>query len=143
MLIDANGEKYGTKSKAGDAGTDLMLDQEFVELAPGDRELLHTGAYVDVDSGALDGGVGLVFGRSGLAHKYGLTLANSVGVIDSDYRGEVKVALHNDSLTPRFVDAGERVAQALVLQVPEIEFEEVEELTDTERGAGGFGSTGK
>lgn len=137
MLIDANGEKYGSKAKAGDAGTDLKLDQEFVELAPGDRELLHTGAYVDVDSGALDGGVGLVFGRSGLAHKYGLTLANSVGVVDSRYRGEILVNMINQGSESVVLGRGDRIAQ--FVGMPILGWTDDGE----ERGSGGHGSSGR
>lgn len=137
MLIDANGNKYGTKAKAGDAGTDLKLDQEFVELAPGDRELLHTGAYVDVESGALDGGVGLVFGRSGLAHKYGLTLANSVGVVDSRYRGEILVNMINQGSESVVLERGDRIAQ--FVGMPILGWTDEGE----ERGSGGHGSSGR
>ena len=137
---DARVPTYGTD---GAAAFDLKTT-ESATIAPRHAQVFGTGLAFELPPGhAL-----FIFSRSGDGFKRGLRLANSVGIIDSDYRGEVKVALHNDSLTPRFVDAGERVAQALVaqalvLQVPEIEFEEVEELTDTERGAGGFGSTGK
>lgn len=137
MLIDANGNKYGTKAKAGDAGTDLKLDQEFVELAPGDRELLHTGAYVDVDNGVLDGGVGLVFGRSGLAHKYGLTLANSVGVVDSRYRGEILVNMLNQGTETVVLERGDRIAQ--FVGMPILGWTDEGE----ERGSGGHGSSGR
>lgn len=136
MLIDANGNKYGTKAKAGDAGTDLMLDQEFVELAPGDRELLHTGAYVDVDNGVLDGGVGLVFGRSGLANKYGLTLANSVGVVDSRYRGEILVNMINHGTESVVLERGNRIAQFVGMPI----LGWTDEGDD--RGIGGHGSSG-
>lgn len=137
MIIDAEGCPYGSKAKAGDAGTDLKLDQEFVELAPGDRELLHTGAYVDVDSGALDGGVGLVFGRSGLAHKYGLTLANSVGVVDSRYRGEILVNMINQGSESVVLERGDRIAQFVGMPILG--------WTDEgdERGIGGHGSSGR
>lgn len=127
-----------TYSTDGAAAFDLHTIESAI-IVPRHAQVFGTGLAFELPPGHAV----FIFSRSGDGFKRGLRLANGVGVIDSDYRGEVRVALHNDSLTPRFVDAGERVAQALVLQVPEIEFEEVEELTDTERGAGGFGSTGK
>lgn len=137
MLIDANGNKYGTKAKAGDAGIDLKLDQDSVVLAPGDRKLLHTGAYVDVGSGVLDGGVGLVFGRSGLANKYGLTLANSVGVIDSQYRGEILVNMINHGTESVVLERGNRIAQFVGMPI-------LGWTADgEERGSGGHGSSGR
>lgn len=137
MIIDAEGRPYGSKAKAGDAGTDLKLDQEFVVLAPGDRELLHTGAYVDVDNGVLDGGVGLVFGRSGLANKYGLTLANSVGVVDSRYRGEILVNMINQGKEIVTLERGDRIAQ--FVGMPILGWTDEGE----ERGEGGHGSSGR
>ena len=89
-----------------------------------------------------EGYVGLNFARSGLASKQGLAPANKVGVIDSDYRGELMVALHNHSDSPRTVEPGDRVAQFLIMPVITARFIEVDSLDDTERGAGGFGSTG-
>ena len=87
--------------------------------------------------------VGLNFARSGLASKRGLAPANKVGVIDSDYRGELMVALHNHGKEPQTVEPGDRVAQFLIMPVVTADFLEVDALDDTERGAGGFGSTGK
>ncbi|MBQ5743424.1 MAG: dUTP diphosphatase, partial [Clostridia bacterium] len=89
------------------------------------------------------GFVGLIYARSGLATKRGLAPANKVGVVDADYRGEIMVALHNHSAQPQTVDAGERVAQLVVTPFLRVEFDEVSDLSDTDRGAGGFGSTGK
>lgn len=137
MIIDSNGRPYGSKAKAGDAGTDLMLDQDSVTLGPGQRSLLSTGAYVDVDNGTLDGGVGLVFGRSGLAHKYGLTLANSVGVVDSRYRGEILVNMLNQGSEPVTLERGDRIAQ--IVGVPIMGWTDVGD----ERGEGGHGSSGR
>ena len=85
----------------------------------------------------------LVYSRSGHGFKHGVRLANSVGVIDSDYRGEVSIGLRNDSPLRFDYKAGDRLAQAMILPVPMVELVEVEELSDTERGTGGFGSTGK
>ena len=90
-----------------------------------------------------EGTFGAIFARSGLATKEGLRPANCVGVIDSDYRGECIVSLHNDSGTERTVRTGERIAQLVLLPFLPMEFEEVDALADTERGDGGFGSTGK
>lgn len=86
---------------------------------------------------------GAIFARSGLATKKGLRPANCVGVIDSDYRGEVKVALHNDSKTSWVVKGGERIAQLILIKYDTVDFDIVEELEETERGEGGFGSTDK
>ena len=124
---------------AGSAGADLRtrIDQPVV-LPPGGRALLSTGIAVGLPSGT----VGLIFARSGLASKHGIALANGVGVVDSDYTGEVKVALCNLSDKPYTVRPGERVAQLAVLPVYAVRFSEVAELAATERGAGGFGSTG-
>lgn len=84
----------------------------------------------------------LIYSRSGHGFKSGIRLCNSVGVIDADYRGAVGVRLHNDSNQPFTVHVGDRIAQAMLVQVPRVELVEVEELSETERGAGGFGSTG-
>jgi dUTP pyrophosphatase len=100
---------------------------------------VRTGLAVEIPQGHCM----LIFGRSGLAMKYGLRLANSVGVIDSDYRGEVIIRLHNDSDTWQSVMAGERVAQGLIVPSPYQTLVEVDELSDTARGTGGFGSTGR
>lgn len=86
---------------------------------------------------------GGVYARSGLALKQGLRPANCVGVVDSDYRDSIKVALHNDSVVGRYVESGERIAQLVITPFQQVVLEEVEELTTTERGEGGFGSTGK
>ena len=100
--------------------------------------LVHTGIAVEIPEGYC----GLIFARSGLASKRGLAPANKVGVIDADYRGEVMVALHNHTDKAATVDAGERVAQLAIVPFLKAEYEEAEELSDTVRGAGGFGSTG-
>jgi len=122
------------------AGADLYnLKGEAVTLLPGETKLIHTGIALEIP----DGFVGLIFARSGLATKRGLAPANKVGVIDSDYRGEIMVALHNHSSVSQTVDAGERVAQISIVPYLKAEFEETDVLTETVRGAGGFGSTGK
>ena len=122
------------------AGADLYAaTDEPVAVPPGATVFIGTGIAAEIPQGY----VGLVYARSGLACKRGLAPANKVGVIDSDYRGEIKVALHNHSQTLQTVEAGERIAQMIVAPFLKCEFEEVCELTDTARGEGGFGSTGK
>ena len=123
------------------AGYDLYacLDCESVQIAPHTTVKIGTGLAIAVP----DGYFGAVFARSGLAAKEGLRPANCVGVCDSDYRGEYIVALHNDSDEERTVKNGDRIAQLVVMPFLEVEFSEVDSLSETERGAGGFGSTGK
>ncbi len=129
-----------TRGSAYAAGYDLYacLDNT-VTIAPGETAMISTGLSVAVPEGYF----GAVFARSGLASKQGLRPANCVGVCDSDYRGEYTVALHNDSALPREITNGNRIAQLVVMPFLEVEFEEAEELSETERGASGFGSTGK
>lgn len=107
-------------------------------ILAGQTELIGTGIAVAIPEGYWGG----IFARSGLATKQGLRPANCVGVIDSDYRGEVKVAVHNDSLHTREIKDGERIAQLVILPRFDVIFEEKKELTETVRGQGGFGSTG-
>jgi dUTP pyrophosphatase len=107
-------------------------------VAPGRSIVVDTGLAVEIPAGF----VMLVFSRSGHGFKSGVRLANSVGVIDSDYRGEVKVKLQNDGSTNFEVMPGDRVAQAMLLPVPVVSLEWADELSDTERGANGHGSTG-
>lgn len=106
-------------------------------IKPGDTFLFPTGLYVEIP----EGHVGLIVARSGLGTK-GLVLSNQVGVIDSDYRGEVKVGLYNRSGKVAYIDRGERIAQMMIVKLPTVQYQEVEELSETERGEGGFGSTG-
>ena len=101
--------------------------------------MVHTGLSLEIPVGY----AGLIFARSGLACKRGLAPANKVGVIDADYRGEIMVALHNHTEDSVSIDAGERVAQLAIMPFLKAEFELSDELSDTVRGAGGFGSTGK
>ena len=110
-----------------------------VTVAPHATEKIGTGLAVEIPEGYF----GAVFARSGLATKQGLRPANCVGVCDSDYRGEYTVAIHNDSEQPRTVSPFDRIAQLVILPYLSVEFEEADELSSTERGAGGFGSTGK
>ena len=127
---------YGT---AFSAGADLFacLDQP-VTIAPGETKLISLGISVEIP----DGYAGLVFARSGLATKRHLAPANKVGVIDSDYRGEFFVPLYNHGSVPQTVENGERIAQMILTPYLTAKFIEADELSDTARGAGGFGSTG-
>ena len=125
---------YGTEYSAG---ADLY-SIEAVTVDPHKTVLVHTGLALEIPEGY----AGLIFARSGLACKRGLAPANKVGVIDADYRGEIMVALHNHTEAPVSIDAGERVAQLAIMPFLKAEFELADELSDTVRGAGGFGSTG-
>ena len=124
------------------AGFDLSVCcDEPVELAPGETKLMHIGVAVVLPTGT----AGMVYPRSGLATKHGINLANCVGVIDSDYRGELMVPLHNHSDKPFTVQPGDRVAQMVVTPVLQPDVREIpmgEPLPESERGTGGFGSTG-
>ena len=127
---------YGTEYSAG---ADLYsLKGESIIVEPGQTVLVHTGIAMEIPEGT----VGLIFARSGLATKKGLAPANKVGVIDADYRGEIMVALHNHSSVPATVEGGERIAQIAIVPFIKADFSVVDELSDTVRGAGGFGSTG-
>ena len=122
------------------AGYDLYASiDEAVTIKPHTTEKIGTGLAIAVP----DGYFGAIFARSGLATKQGLRPANCVGVADSDYRGEYIVALHNDTDTQQVVSPGDRIAQLVVMPYLAVEFEEKEELSETDRGTGGFGSTGK
>jgi dUTP pyrophosphatase len=109
-----------------------------VVIEPGQTVLIHTGLAAEIPIGY----AGLIYARSGLASKKGLAPANKVGVVDADYRGEIMVALHNHSDAAASVTHGERIAQLVIAPFLAADFNEVDELNDTERGSGGFGSTG-
>ncbi len=128
---------YGSEFSAG-ADLYACIDEP-VTINPGETVLIHTGIAMEIPVGY----VGLVFARSGLATKKGLAPANKVGVIDADYRGEIMVALYNQSTEARTVEAGERVAQIALIPFLAAGFDVVDELSDTARGTGGFGSTGR
>lgn len=130
-----------TRGSAAAAGYDLYacLDTDSVTIKPNSNVKIGTGLSIAVP----DGYFGAIFARSGLAAKENLRPANCVGVADSDYRGEYIVALHNDSDTEKVVKNGDRIAQLVIMPFLSVEFTEVEELDETQRGAGGFGSTGK
>lgn len=135
MFPEAIDPKRGTD---GSAGYDLYSCDAAVVL-PKKSCMITTGIAIEIPNGY----VGLVFARSGLATKQGLRPANCVGVIDSDYRGEIKVCLYNDSNAVREVNFGDRIAQLVIVPYIYPELELSEALSDTERGEGGFGSTGK
>ena len=129
------------RATAGSAGMDLYACiDEPVTLALGEKAVIPTGIAIALPSPELGA---FVFARSGLAIKHGIGLLNAVGVIDSDYRGEVCVGVINQLTEPYTINPGERIAQLVILPVSLIEPVEVDELDETERGAGGFGSTGK
>lgn len=129
-----------TYGSAGAAGADLYACLEApVEIAPGRTAFIPTGIAMEIPAGY----AGLAYARSGLACKQDLAPANKVGVIDSDYRGEFMIALHNHGREVRVIEHGERIAQLVITPVFTPGFTEVLELSDTKRGAGGFGSTGK
>ena len=122
------------------AGLDIRANlDESVTLGPLERAMIPTGLYVELPEGCEM----QIRPRSGLAAKHGITVLNSPGTIDADYRGEIKVILVNLSNEPFTIEAGERIAQMIVARYEQIEWQAVEELSSTERGAGGFGSTGK
>ncbi len=130
--MPSRGSKYA-------AGADLYacLDSAVV-IEPHKTVMIHTGLAIELPEGY----AGLVYARSGMASKRGLAPANKVGVIDPDYRGEMMVALHNHSDAEQTVEDGERIAQLVITPFVPAEFEEADELSDTVRGEGGFGSTG-
>ena len=127
---------YGSEYAAG-ADLYALPDEEIV-IPAGETRFVHTGLAMEIPEGY----AGLVYARSGLASKRGLAPANKVGVVDSDYRGEIMVALHNHSAISQTIAAGERVAQLVVTPFLKVQFEEADELSSTVRGVGGFGSTG-
>ena len=127
---------YGSAMAAG-ADLYACLDTP-VAIAPGQTAFLPTGIALEIPAGF----AGLIYARSGLACKQGLAPANKVGVIDPDYRGEVLIALHNHSDAVRTVEPGDRIAQLILTPYLTADFQLAEDLTETDRGAGGFGSTG-
>lgn len=134
------GATLPARATEGSAGYDLsaLLEGE-ATLAPGEIRLIPTGIAIALPQGH----AGMVYARSSLASKHGITLANSVGVVDCDYRGELMVPLINLGGKPYTITPGERIAQLVVTPVALPEVREVQTLDETERGAGGFGSTGK
>ena len=132
--------KVPTRGSADAAGYDLYADnEEPITIEPGEIKPITTGIAMEIPKGYF----GAVYARSGLATKQGLRPPNCVGVIDSDYRGNIGVGLINDTDIPQIIQPHERVAQIVIQPCLDVEFELVNELSETERGTGGFGSTGK
>lgn len=136
-LIDKNA-KLPTKAHLTDACFDIYSNTN-IKINPKETQLIHTGFKTEIPQGYF----APVFARSGLATKKGLRPSNCVGVIDSDYRGEWLVCLYNDSNEPQIIQCGDRIAQFTLLPVLDIDIEQVETVSDTLRGKGGFGSSGK
>ena len=140
VKILRDGAKLPTYGSAEAAGADLYACLEAdVTIAPGETAFIPTGFAMAVPKGC----AGLIYARSGMACKRSLAPANKVGVIDSDYRGEIMVALHNHGKNPQTISHGERIAQMIITPVLTPAYQIAENLDDTGRGAGGFGSTGK
>ena len=132
--------KTPTRGSEDAAGYDLYVDSDKpITIREGETKALNTGIAIEIPKGYFGG----VYCRSGLATKRGLRLPNCVGVIDSDYRGNIGVALHNDTDEDQTIQPYERVAQIIIQPYQSVEFQETEELTETARGEGGFGSTGR
>jgi dUTP pyrophosphatase len=130
--------KMPAYATSGSACFDIATVDDDVDIRPGAWAVLGTDLAFEIP----DGHVMMVYSRSGHGFKNGVRLANSVGVIDSDYRGELKIKLHNDSSRTFSVNRGDRIAQAMIVPVSQVQFDSVDELGATERGTGGFGSTG-
>lgn len=127
---------YGSEFSAG---ADLYAcTSEPLTILPGEAVLVHTGLCMELPEGY----AGLIYARSGLASKKGLAPSNKVGVVDSDYRGEIMVSLYNHSKEPRVIEHGERIAQMVITPFVTAQWNLVDELSETVRGEGGFGSTG-
>jgi dUTP pyrophosphatase len=138
ILITATSSDFmPAYAKHGDAGADLKSTIDFV-LDPGEWFLIPTGVSIALPEGY----VGLVHPRSGLAARNGITILNTPGTVDSGYRGEIKVILYNASKVPFAISTGDRIAQLVIQEFVSANFELVEELPSSERGEGGFGSTG-
>lgn len=140
VKILRNGAKLPTYGSPEAAGADLYACLESaVTIRPGETAFIPTGIAMEVPKNC----AGMVYARSGLACKQGLAPANKVGVVDSDYRGEITVVLHNHGSVAQTVENGQRIAQMVITPVLTPPYEEAQELSDTNRGQGGFGSTGK
>lgn len=125
----------------GSAGLDLRaMVRESLELAPGESVLVPSGIAIYLED---PGYAGMILPRSGLGHKHGIVLGNLVGLIDSDYQGEVMISCWNRGQAPFTIEPGERIAQLVVVPVMQVELEAVDEFSDSERGAGGFGHSGR
>ncbi|MCG8391839.1 MAG: dUTP diphosphatase [Pseudomonadales bacterium] len=125
----------------GSAGLDLRaMVKEPLTLNPGDTELLPTGMAIHISD---PGYAGMILPRSGLGHKHGIVLGNLVGLIDSDYQGELMVSCWNRGNQPFTVEPGERIAQLVIVPVMQVELEQVDTFSDSQRGSGGFGHSGR
>ncbi len=129
---------YGSEFAAG-ADLYACTNGETVVIESGETKLIKTGLAMEIPEGY----AGLIYARSGIANKRGLAPSNKVGVVDSDYRGEIMVSLHNHSNETQSIADGERIAQMVITPFLKVEYNEVEEISETVRGEGGFGSTGK
>lgn len=131
---------YGSEFAAGaDLYAVVHNEENKVEILPGETAFIDTGVVMEIPNGY----VGLIYARSGLSCKQGLAPANKVGLIDSDYRGNIMVALYNQSNGTRIISEGDRIAQIIIQPVEQFGFNVKKNLSDTKRGEGGFGSTGK
>ena len=139
QIVNKSEFKIPSYKTEGSSGIDLQASIDgSIELKPLDRVLVPTGLFISIPKGY----EGQIRGRSGLALKHGISLANGIGTIDSDYRGEIKIILLNISNQSYFIDKGDRIAQFILSKYEKIEFDEVEKLEETERSDGGFGHTG-
>ena len=145
-MIKVNFKKLNEKAVAPTYGSEFSAGADLyaceggaVTIKSGETKIIHTGLSLEIPEGY----AGLIYARSGIANKRGLAPSNKVGVIDSDYRGEILVSLYNHSPEAQMVTSGERIAQLVLTPVLAVHFCEVEELCATQRGDGGFGSTGK
>ncbi|MCI5560590.1 MAG: dUTP diphosphatase [Phocaeicola sp.] len=139
QIINKSKHPLPTYATLLSAGMDLRANIEApIHLAPGERILVPTGIFMALPEGY----EAQIRPRSGLAAKYGISLLNSPGTIDADYRGEIKAILVNHSTEPFTIEDGERIAQMVIARYERIEWEEVENLSETDRGTGGFGHTG-
>ena len=127
-----------TRAHSTDAGLDLYSLQS-ATIPPGGRELVSTGVHVAIPPGY----VGMICPRSGLAHKAGLTVLNAPGIIDAGYTGSIKVNMYNADYLPQYVDAGDRIAQLVIIPIAEAHLAQVNVMEATERGENGHGSTGR
>ena len=138
LHMNATVPSYGSMAAAG-ADLYALIEEGAITVAPHTTVFVHTGIAMEIP----DGYAGLIYARSGTACKRDLAPANKVGVVDSDYRGEIMVALHNHGEKQQTVENGERIAQMIVTPYLSVDFIESASLEDTDRGVGGFGSTGK
>lgn len=145
-MIKVNFKKLNERAIAPTYGTEFSAGADLyaceggeVTIKAGETKLIHTGLSLEIPEGY----AGLIYARSGIATKRGLAPANKVGVIDSDYRGEIMVSLYNHSSVDQTIADGERVAQLVITPFLKVEYTETDNLTETVRGTGGFGSTGK